>query len=76
VDSGDIVDNSAKTTVVSLCDRTGNMVVPWLEAAFQAITVDLEPAVDNFHWNRRHIRADVDEIGGPANRGYAARAAS
>ena len=25
-------------TVISLCDRTGNMCVPWLEAGYTAIT--------------------------------------
>ena len=26
-------------TVISLCDRTGNMVLPWLETGYEAITV-------------------------------------
>lgn len=35
-------------TVLSLCDRTGNMVQPWVEAGYEAITVDVqEPAADN-----------------------------
>jgi hypothetical protein len=29
-------------TVISLCDRTGNMVKPWLNAGYKAITVDLQ----------------------------------
>lgn len=45
-------------TVLSLCDRTGNMVLPWLEAGYEAVTVDLQPEV-NPHPRRRHIVADV-----------------
>ena len=44
--------------VLSLCDRTGNMVLPWLEAGWRAVTVDLEPAV-NPHGNRTHVVSDV-----------------
>jgi hypothetical protein len=29
-------------TVISLCDMTGNMVQPWLDAGYKAITVDLQ----------------------------------
>lgn len=28
-------------TVISLCDETGNMVEPWIEAGYDAITIDL-----------------------------------
>jgi hypothetical protein len=31
----------SKGTVVSLCDRTGNMVRPWLEAGYDAVIVDI-----------------------------------
>jgi hypothetical protein len=44
-------------TVVSLCDRTGNMVRPWVEAGYQAVTVDLQPAEPMA--GRVHICADV-----------------
>lgn len=47
--------------VLSLCDRTGNMVQPWLEVGYDAITVDLQPA-ENPHPNRRHIIADVTDL--------------
>lgn len=32
---------SQKTTVLSLCDRSGNMVRPWAEAGYRCIAVDL-----------------------------------
>lgn len=48
----------SKPYVLSLCDRTGGMVRPWLEAGFDAVTVDLQEAA-NPHPNRRHIIADV-----------------
>jgi len=48
-------------TVVSLCDRTGNMVLPWLEAGYDAITVDLQPEA-NPHPRRRHIVCDVRKL--------------
>ena len=44
--------------VLSLCDRTGNMVKPWIEAGHEAVTVDLEPAAWS-HPRRIHIQADV-----------------
>lgn len=43
--------------VVSLCDRTGNMVKPWVDAGYQAITVDLQTA-DEMR-GRVHIAADI-----------------
>lgn len=30
--------------VISMCDRTGNMVKPWIEAGYRAVTVDMQPA--------------------------------
>jgi hypothetical protein len=45
-------------TVLSLCDRTGNMVKPWLDADYNAITLDVQDEV-NQHPNRSHIVADV-----------------
>jgi hypothetical protein len=45
-------------TVLSLCDRTGNMVQPWLDAGYSAITVDLKEQ-ENPHPRRQHIVSDV-----------------
>lgn len=47
--------------IVSLCDRTGNMVKPWVEAGHEAVTVDLQPAAWE-HPRRTHIQADVRNI--------------
>lgn len=47
-------------TVISLCDETGNMVEPWLEAGYEAITVDLLPGRSG--GGRTHIQADVRSI--------------
>ena len=61
----------SRGVVLSLCDRTGAMVQPWLENGYRVITVDLQPAA-NPHPNREHIVADVTEwkpplrIGRPA----------
>jgi hypothetical protein len=44
--------------VLSLCDRTGNMVQPWLDAGYGAITVDLQEA-ENTHPRRNHFVSDV-----------------
>lgn len=44
--------------ILSLCDRTGVMVLPWLEAGYEAVTVDLQPEI-NSHPRRRHIVMDV-----------------
>ena len=44
--------------VLSLCDRTGNMVAPWLEYGVSCVTVDLQDAPSS-HPLRRHITADV-----------------
>lgn len=45
-------------TVLSLCDRTGNMVRPWLDAGYDAITVDLQESPES-HPRRHHFTADV-----------------
>jgi hypothetical protein len=50
------------TTVLSLCDRTGVMVQPWLEAGFDAVTVDLQAddmteQVGSARWER--VRCNV-----------------
>jgi hypothetical protein len=44
-------------TVVSLCDRTGNMVRPWIENGYRAVTVDLQPKQEGD--DRFHIVCDV-----------------
>lgn len=44
--------------VLSLCDRTGVMVAPWIEAGFRAVTVDLR-AADEPDPRRLHFVADV-----------------
>ncbi len=48
--------------ILSLCDRTGNMVRPWLEAGHEAVTVDLQPAAWA-HSRRTHLKADVRQVG-------------
>lgn len=47
-----------KGTVISLCDRTGNMVQPWLDAGYDALTVD-EQEQENPHPRRDHRVGDV-----------------
>ena len=46
------------TVVLSLCDRTGNMVQPWLDAGYEAVTVDKQEAA-SAHPARHHFAADV-----------------
>lgn len=53
-------------TVLSLCDRTGRMVQPWLDAGYDAITVDVQEAA-NPHPRRLHIRGDVRAYAPPAD---------
>lgn len=43
-------------TVISLCDRSGVMVKPWIDAGYNALTIDIEPAQHNFC---RHVQADI-----------------
>lgn len=47
-----------KLPAIFLCDRTGNMARPWVEAGVRAITVDLQQT-DWTHSLRTHIQADV-----------------
>ncbi len=44
--------------ILSLCDRTGTMVEPWLAAGVPCVTVDLKEAAYS-HPFRRHLREDV-----------------
>lgn len=48
---------SEPRTVLSLCDRTGNMVRPWAEAGYRCICVDMQPHDDEP--NIEHVVADV-----------------
>lgn len=45
----------------SLCDRTGNMIRPWLERGHRCVTIDLQPAPWS-HPLRTHIQADVTAL--------------
>lgn len=47
--------------ILSLCDRTGNMVRPWIEVGHEAVTVDLQPSAWD-HPRRTHYEADVCKI--------------
>jgi hypothetical protein len=49
---------SSRGVVLSLCDRTGNMVQPWLDAGYEAVTVDLQecPTANSA---RHHFVCDV-----------------
>jgi hypothetical protein len=49
-------------TVISLCDRTGNMVAPWLAAGYRAITVDLQSPPNVLHSRRHHLVSDVRRV--------------
>lgn len=49
-----------KGLVVSLCDRTGHMVEPWLDAGYEALTFDLQEF--DPQPGRRHVVADVCSI--------------
>jgi hypothetical protein len=47
--------------VLSLCDRTGNIVGPWAEAGYECWTVDVQhpPGVGELIGNVRQVGADV-----------------
>jgi hypothetical protein len=47
--------------VLSLCDRTGVMVRPWLDAGYRAVTLDTQEQA-NPHPNRVHMVRDVREF--------------
>lgn len=52
-----------KGYVLSLCDRTGNMVRPWLEAGYRAVTIDLQECPEEGkHPNRLHHVIDVRHL--------------
>jgi hypothetical protein len=48
----------SRGVVLSLCDRTGRMVQPWLDAGYDAVTVDVQPEA-NPHPRRFHEQCDV-----------------
>jgi hypothetical protein len=50
--------------VLSLCDRTGGMVRPWLEAGVRAITVDTQGQI-NPHPLRKHKECRVEVVALP-----------
>jgi len=52
------MNGTKRGLVLSLCDRTGNMVRPWAEAGYACITVDVQPAA-HFMPNVMPIQADV-----------------
>lgn len=45
--------------VLSLCDRTGNMVLPWAEAGYQCFCVDLQKPSRILHPNIFHFKLDI-----------------
>jgi hypothetical protein len=49
--------------VISLCDRTGNMVKPWLGAGYAAVTVDTQPS-ELDHPLHNHEQKDICSLEG------------
>ncbi|WP_425395017.1 hypothetical protein [Aeoliella sp.] len=49
----------SKGTVLSLCDRTGNMVRPWADAGFECLCVDLQHKGSRQLGNITYIGADL-----------------
>lgn len=47
----------SRGNILSLCDRTGNMVRPWINAGYHAVTVDMQHA--SAEPGRSHIVTDV-----------------
>lgn len=47
--------------VLSLCDRTGNIVRPWAEAGYQCVCVDLQHAGTRSDGNITFVGADVTD---------------
>ena len=48
-----------KGTVLSLCDRTGNMVRPWAEAGFECLCVDIQHTETRHEGTITYIGADI-----------------
>jgi hypothetical protein len=47
--------------VLALCNRTRNMVGPWIDAGYEAVTVDLQGA-DSVEPGRKHMLASVLDL--------------
>jgi hypothetical protein len=52
--------------VLSLCDWSGVMVLPWAEAGYRCVCVDIERQDSPLHPNITHIAADIREVDPPA----------
>jgi hypothetical protein len=48
------------STVLSLCDLTGNFVQPWIDAGYEAVIVDPQHLIDHEANGSRRIAARVD----------------
>jgi hypothetical protein len=61
--------DTARTHVLSLCDRTGNMVRPWAEAGYECIVIDVQhdgERVEDLGDGRiRFIESDVRDYDSP-----------
>lgn len=59
----------SRQVVVSLCDRTGNMVRPWAEAGFECWCVDIQHSIRNerIEGNIHFVWGDVRTWSPPAN---------
>lgn len=50
------------SVVISLCDLTGNMVLPWIEAGYDAILVDPQHGEDSSDGPVLRIAATIDGV--------------
>ena len=50
-------------TVISLCDLTGNMVQPWIEAGYRALLVDPQHGTTRVEGPVTKFAGTVEEIG-------------
>ncbi len=48
------------STVLALCNRTINMVRPWLENGYRAVTVDIQPADEQTRGREHVVRSILD----------------
>lgn len=51
-------------TVISLCDLTGNMVQPWIDAGYHAILVDPQHGEHNYTRQVTKLAGTIDEVMG------------
>lgn len=49
-------------TVLSLCDITGHMVQPWVEAGYNAILVDPQHGTTTFDWPITRFAGTVEDV--------------